>query len=157
MERIALDTNVLLAVLRGKSVSIPSSGLSPFDKHRFSVFLPAAVVAEVKAFPIRSGWGTVKLKRFNELIAKCVVIHTNPLIVEAYNFLMLYSQKKLPAKAFVGSGFKLSENDCWIAATAWAGGMKLLTTDGDFAPLQAFAYAPFSPELTLAVERVDVS
>lgn len=121
------DTNILVLLVRGGA---PGRHL----ERRYA--LPAALgrsaisavtVGEILALTRRFAWGPDKTKAVLALLGQLLVVDINdPDIYSAYADI---------DHATVTSGRALGKNDLWIAATARATGLTLLTTDKDFDPL----------------------
>ncbi len=125
-----LDTNVVLALVRGKALGafIDSTfGLSAAKRRP-----PISVVThgEVRVLASRNGWGGAKRTALQDALDALVTVEVNVTeVIDAYVELDLYSQQHPDGARTMG------KNDLWIAACAKASGATLLTTDKDFHPL----------------------
>ena len=121
------DTNVLLALIRGKE-------LGRYINHTFALsevinkpLISVVSHGEIWALAERNGWGDKKRQAISEMLGDLVTLDLNDRsIIEAY---VEVDKKNLahPKGARV-----LSDNDKWIAAAARAAAAVLLTTDKDF-------------------------
>ena len=81
-------------------------------------------VGEILSLAQRRGWGAARRQRLVEFVARCEVLPLEyPGIIEDYAELSEVSRL---------NGRFLGDNNLWIAATARATGVTLLTTDKDF-------------------------
>ncbi len=123
-----LDTNILLAYVRGKEL---------YDKIEAQYALktsnPAPIISvvsegELRSLALQFNWGFGHRQQMEHLLIFFPII---PLpfssIVEAYAEIDDYSRRR---------GYPMGKNDVWIAATAHVTGARLLTTDKDFDHLQ---------------------
>lgn len=80
--------------------------------------------AEVRAMARRLGWGASRINQLGFILTllRRVPIE-NSAILDAYVEIDFYSH---------GAGRDMGKNDLWIAATAYATGAALITTDRDF-------------------------
>lgn len=123
-----LDTNVLLALVRGKTLG------EAIDK-RFGLrsainrsMICVVTAGEMLSLARQFAWGQSKRDELQALLDEVVWIDINhPDIIDAYAEIDTASRSQ---------GRKLGKNDVWIAATAKVSKTTLLTTDGDFDHLQ---------------------
>ena len=121
------DTNVLLALLRGK-------GLGSYLNQTFglSEVLNRPLVSivshgELWAMAQRNNWGDKKRAALREMLNDLITLDlSDPAIIDGY---VAVDEKSLLQPK---GARKVSDNDKWIAATARAAGALLLTTDQDF-------------------------
>lgn len=113
---IAVDTNVISALLRGDEKDLPSDEL----------FVPYAVVAELQA-GVAAGNNPPKNKTLIDTFLEDSHITTSPgLLPEVIPF---YTQIYSYLRA---QGTPVSPNDLWIAAECMSLSLALLTFDSDF-------------------------
>lgn len=130
-----LDSNILLPIVRNERVwehlkrQYFSTGL------RGNAFISAVSIGEVRVIARRNKWGTQKTRRLLQILNQ---IRPFPIldksIQDAYVNIDTYSQNNhksltLPSKY---SARNMGKNDLWIAATATAKDLTLLSTDRDF-------------------------
>lgn len=120
-----LDTNVVLAIIRGKELA------DYIDRHysiRANLFRPlisVVTLGELYTLARRRQWGEKKLQHLDLIEQELVVVDINRRdILQAYAEVCC----AVPGKA-------IGKNDLWIAATTKVTGTTLLTTDKDFLPL----------------------
>jgi hypothetical protein len=76
-----------------------------------------------------------KLNTFFQIATVIDIKSADNKLMEGYAFVDSYSKGRLPdpsGNLLSGSSKKMGKNDLWIAATAFALGVSLMTTDGDF-------------------------
>lgn len=135
-----LDTNMLLHFVRGSTLAkqVVADYLL-FQKQQL-LFISVVSVGEIQSIATRRRWGGQKIQKLNILLEQLEVIRrfTNK-IVQAYVDIDTYSQGKHPTLALPKgmTARNMGKNDLWIAATARALGITLLTTDKDFTHLSS--------------------
>jgi len=122
-----LDTNVLLALIRGKD-------LGKFIRHTFSLEEPSvrsliSIVThgEIWALAERNAWQAAKRDALQKMLDSLVTMDLN-----AGEIVKEYVEVDQLNRAVTSGARQLSDNDMWIAATAKAANASLLTTDHDF-------------------------
>jgi tRNA(fMet)-specific endonuclease VapC len=121
------DTNVLLALLRGKQL-----GSYLNQAFRLSEVINRPIISivshgEIMAMAQRNDWGDKKRAGLQNMLDDLITIDlSDPSIIGNY---VLVDQKNL---SHPKGARNISDNDKWIAATAMATGALLLTTDQDF-------------------------
>ena len=127
MQSYCLDTNVLLLLLRGnargKQIN-ESFGLSQsLGQHVVSIVSHG----ELYALGDSNGWGISKFAALENMLRQIVTVDVSgDKIVAAYRTI---EQTNRPAGS---PHHSMGKNDLWIASTAVATGLPLLTTDNDF-------------------------
>src|SRR5436853_256181 len=99
--RIALDTNVAIAVLND------SGGMGGWVQSFQHVVLPVPVVGELRFGAVKSSRRESNLQRIQALITQCQVLDIRLSTTEAYARIRLALKKR---------GRPIPENDLWIAA-----------------------------------------
>jgi predicted nucleic acid-binding protein len=138
VSRYVLDTGIVLGFLRG----------APYARHVIDTYDPLSPpnlavqsvvsVAELESLGFKNKWGQQKLDKLDELVRKIPIQDINhPAILRKFSEIDAYQENKHPSLSIPSgkSGFKLGDNDIWIAATASAMQAVILTTDKDFLPL----------------------
>ncbi len=122
-----LDTNILVHLLRGRAVGEAIDDAYQFRSGQTIAIISVVTVGEIRAFAALNGWGENKRATLRELLDQIVQLSiSREDILDAYVRLDYYTQKELsPAR-------KMTKNDLWIAATALAAQLPILTADGDF-------------------------
>ena len=114
---IALGTNQAIAVLNG----IGNAG--PWVKEFAAVYLPVAVVGELRFGALNSQRVSANLERIEQLITRCQILDVN--VATA----MIYARIRLGLKQ---KGRPIPENDVWIAALCIEHNVPLATSDRHF-------------------------
>jgi tRNA(fMet)-specific endonuclease VapC len=122
-----LDTNVLMALVRGKELGTRID--RRFDLKSAAYFHTISVVTHGELYVLsdRHGWGEGKVQTLDNVLSHFVTVDISGRpIIEAY-------RRVEEANANVAGGHRnMGKNDIWIAATAIASQLPLLTTDKDF-------------------------
>lgn len=123
-QELLLDTNVVLELLRkspaGQRIDREFSLSGELGRNLICV----VTAGELLALARRFGWGTAKIDLLTATLNELVVLDINDAVVwKAYAEI---------AEFTVRSGRTMGQNDLWIAATARAYDVPLLTTDRDF-------------------------
>lgn len=138
-EQLVLDTNILVHLLRGQAAGQAIDRAYGIAQRVPRAVIPMVVKGELKAFAFKQGWGEVKHRRLDEMLAALPALDiSSPRIITAYARLDALSE---------ASGRTMGKNDLWIAATTEVLAGVLLTTDGDFDHLNPGQ---------IRVERLDV-
>ena len=130
------DTNIILHYIRDSELSEQiDEKYDPLGREN-SAIISIVSVGEIKSLAIRNKWGNRKLNQLEQLLNQFIIADINvETIVERYAEIDAFSQGKLPNKSAGFSARNMGKNDIWIAATAAALNIVLLTTDNDFAHL----------------------
>jgi tRNA(fMet)-specific endonuclease VapC len=122
-----LDTNVVLALVRGKELGSHIEATFGLNVSRCRPLISVVTHGEVRVLARRNDWGNVKLAVLQAALDGMVTIDINVTeVIDAYVSIDLYSQTHSDGARNMG------KNDLWIAACAKATGATLLTTDRDF-------------------------
>lgn len=122
-----LDTNVLLALIRGKALGryIDASFNLRTQPQRPLVCIVSH--GEIWALARQNRWGAAKRAALENMLNNLVPVDINhPAVIDAY--VEIDDASRRQPKGAVNMG----KNDMWIAAVARVTGATLLTTDGDF-------------------------
>jgi len=138
MKSIVIDTCVIIHIVRGSTTG--QNCIEALQSYDEAANIIASVVtkAELESFIIQAHWGKTKIEKLNKLLEEITVIDissADQLLIEAYSEIDAYSKRKAKdkhGKLLQGSVRKMGKNDLWIAATAHALEIPLLTIDGDF-------------------------
>jgi len=138
MKNIVIDTCVLIHIVRetitGKYCL---EALQKFDEGP-NIIISVATKAELQSFILQNNWGKQKVEALNNILSEITCIDVNKsdkMLLNAYTNVDAYSKRKTKDKSgnlLIGSARKMGKNDLWIAATAFALDIPLMTTDGDF-------------------------
>ena len=122
-----LDTNILLALVRGSALGNYIRQIYRLDDVLRRPLISIVTHGELMAMADHRGWGEPKRKSLVAALQSMVTIDLNdPEILQGY-VLVSRASRNAPGGARV-----LSDNDKWIAASTRAAGAILLTTDRDF-------------------------
>ncbi len=144
-----LDTNIILFVL----------SLPPFEKdfqnnfrRIYNDFMISVVTeGEIRSLALQRGWGEKRNLDLENVLEKLLI---SPIkiqnIIDAYARIDAYSQGKLSEKPLPAgmTSRNMGKNDLWIAATAHALQVTLITTDKDFDHLDG---------VFLKLNRIDIT
>lgn len=122
-----LDTNILLALVRGKQLGSLIDQRYRLSTQRNRPLVCIVSHGELRVLADLSGWAAPKREALRQALGQLVTVdirsHT---LVDAYVEIDVFSQKHPQGSRNMG------KNDLWIAAAAMASGARLLTTDRDF-------------------------
>ena len=119
-----LDTNILLACLRGKALGKYIRAHYPFDTGAFDSLVCVVSIGEILSLSRKFGWGSDKIAEMQRLVDGLVTVDiSSPAVLSAYAELDRFSES---------TGRRMGKNDIWIAAATKVSGATLLTTDPDF-------------------------
>lgn len=126
-ERILLDTNILVHLLRGRRAAELLERAYQIGQRSPRSAISVVSKGEIKSLARQFSWGSDKLEKVDALLASIPSMDiTARSVHDAYALL---------DHASVERGAPLGKNDLWIAASALVTESVLLTTDGDFDPL----------------------
>lgn len=143
MKNILLDTCVFIHLIKKTSTGEKLlEAIHDFDEMP-NLIISVVTKAELRSIMIQNKWGENKIKSLNRIINNEVVCiditNAAEALLDAYSKIDAYSKRKMPDKTqnlLNTSARKMGKNDLWIAATAVALDIPLLTTDSDFDHLQ---------------------
>jgi tRNA(fMet)-specific endonuclease VapC len=125
-----LDTNVLLALIRGRELGRYIDGYFGLRHGRQRPLVCIVSHGEIWVLARRCNWGADRREALQIMLASLVPVQLDhPGVIDAYVHLDLCSHGHSQGARNMG------KNDLWIAAAAHASGATLLTTDQDFAHL----------------------
>jgi tRNA(fMet)-specific endonuclease VapC len=124
---LLLDTSAVLHVIRGNEVGRRIDAALGLRSRAERPLISVITLGEAHAFADYRGWGGERVRRLDALLRELVVVD-----ISSASVLRRYAEIHTFA---VRNGRTLADNDVWIAATAAAAGAVLVTTDGDFDPL----------------------
>lgn len=139
MNRYLLDTNIVLAYLRGYPLYKKIEDDNKLSSPNAVIMLSVVSKAELMSLGKQNTWGSQRMRKLSALLQRLVVIDINDAdeaLLEAYSEIDAFSQGKLSDKQLGTSSRNMGKNDLWIAATAYVSKSTLITMDGDFDHLQ---------------------
>jgi tRNA(fMet)-specific endonuclease VapC len=121
VKRIAIDTNVAIAILNNQLTVIEL--LKKFQV----VCLPVTVCGELFYGAKNSGLSAKNEKRYLAFIETCEILDNHLLVAQTYAEIRLQLKKK---------GTPIPENDIWIAAACKVNNLPLMTFDKHFKSIE---------------------
>ncbi len=144
MKNIIIDTCVLIHIVRDTSSGKKClEELAKFDEEP-NIIISVVTKAELESFIAQNNWGQLKIEKLYKILSKITYIDiasADNLLISSYTQIDSFSKRRAPNKSgnlLSGSARKMGKNDLWIAATAYALDIPLMTTDGDFDHLISF-------------------
>jgi tRNA(fMet)-specific endonuclease VapC len=136
VKRFLLDTNILLAYVRGhnKFYDRIEHDLN-LSQPGTTVMISVVTKGELLSLGSQNKWGKAKLQQLDETLRAMVVLNisdSNIALLDAYARIDAFSQDRLVGKPLGLTARNMGKNDLWIAATAYVTNATLVTTDGDF-------------------------
>ncbi len=138
MRNVIIDTCVFIHLVRdtqtGKNCL---SALQNFDAEP-NIIVSVVTKAELQSFIAQNNWGEAKIDKLNKILEQITYIdiaNADNFLLDAYTHIDAFSKRKVADKngnLLSGSARKMGKNDLWIAATAYALDIPLMTADGDF-------------------------
>ena len=126
-ELYLLDTNVVLALVRGKTLGAFIESKFGLSESKRRQLISVVTHGEVRVLASRSAWGKAKRDALQSALDGLVTVDVHVAeVIDAYVEIDIYSQRHAAGARNMG------KNDLWIAACAKASGATLLTTDKDF-------------------------
>ncbi|HEX3694028.1 MAG TPA: type II toxin-antitoxin system VapC family toxin [Polyangia bacterium] len=126
---LLLDTSVVVHLCRGDEVGSRIDTSYGLRTRPERPLISVVTVGETLGFGKQRRWGEEKMAILRDVLTEFVVVDINHRdILERYAEIRALDR---------GSGWNLSQNDTWIAATASVTRALLLTTDRDFSRVDA--------------------
>ncbi len=122
-----LDTNILLALVRGNSLGLSIDTAYGLRAHLQRHVVSVVSQAELLVLADRKNWGQAKRDAVHLMFENLVVLP-----VDGEALLRAYVEVSRADMAWREGPRNMGKNDIWIAATAVSSGLPLLTTDKDF-------------------------
>ncbi len=123
-----LDTNVVVALVRNNDLGKYLDRTYRLTAGIHSFYVSVVLLGEVRALAQKFGWGPAR----QASLASLLTLFT-PLDISYEDVLQAYADIDAYSEAH---GRTMGKNDLWMAATARAFDLTLLTTDTDFDHLQ---------------------
>lgn len=133
-----LDTNILVIYVRATEVTRRLEDQLDLLSGEHNLVISVVSLGEIRSIAKRNNWGAKKIQKLEDIISNFLIadIHVET-IIEKYAEIDAYSQGQLKDEPADFSARNMGKNDLWIAATASAFDLELLTTDKDFEHLQS--------------------
>lgn len=137
MEKLLLDTNILVALVRGnEDAQRVQHYISTLTNPQ--LFISVVNMVEAESLVVQWGWGSKKVDTLRKILKGLITIdieNSNLPLLEAYIHIDTYSKRKKPCpegNMLPQGAIIMGKNDLWLAATAHVLNATLLTMDGDF-------------------------
>lgn len=138
MNYLLLDTCIVLHLLRTNAYSEKcKNAIASFSDNPLLV-ISVVTKGEPEALKLQQNWSEKRVKSLQLFLEAATIIdimHTDHFLIDAYAKMDAFSKRKATddnGKLIVGSAITMHKNDLWIAATAYALDIPLMTSDGDF-------------------------
>lgn len=138
MKNILIDTCVVIHIIRQSNTGKNClASLKAFDENP-NLIISVVSKGELESFAKQRKWGDSKLDKLKLLLNQVTYIdieNADQILLNAYSDIDAFSKRKIADKGgnlLNGSAIKMGKNDLWIAATALAIDIPVITTDGDF-------------------------
>jgi predicted nucleic acid-binding protein len=137
--RLLVDTNVISLITKyllgklKKPADIKAAKWYDEQTSSSTIFLAFATVAELRGWVISRKDQTEQIKisnQVNKIIEHCYLIQSNDEIIDSWA--LISHEAKIRGKLSIQNPRSSQINDIWIAATARASKLTLLTRDADF-------------------------
>ncbi len=130
-----LDTNIIIIYSRDSEMARRIEQEYQLFNKRNRLAISVVTLGELDALAKKLGYGERKLKNIENLVSKLAILGINSKeVIEKYGDIDAFSQGKLPKNKF--SARNMGKNDIWIASTASAFDLTLVTSDKDFEHLK---------------------
>jgi tRNA(fMet)-specific endonuclease VapC len=131
MKNILIDTNIaLLAIREGEEWKRLWQSLG---MEQSTIFFSVVSIGELRSIALRNSWGNKRIAEMEKLMSEFVILDINiEVVIRQYARIDTFSQGKLKDMPLGISSRNMGKNDLWIAASASAFQLTLLTTDHDF-------------------------
>ena len=128
-----LDTNVLIIYSRSADIARRIERDHQLFDGKNDLAISIATIGEINSLIAQYDYGKRRKESIQNLLDKVLEIDINiRKILDLYGQIDAYSQNKLKGKKGDFTARNMGKNDLWIAATASAFDMVLVTTDKDF-------------------------
>jgi len=131
MNTFLLDTNIILLSIRGGNDW--ADRRDTLGLNESANFISVVTLGELWSLSHQNNWGDQRVREMEKILIEFIVIDINSeVIIQRYAEIDAFSQNKLKGKPLGNTSRNMGKNDLWIAASASALGLILLTTDRDF-------------------------
>ena len=128
-----LDTNIIIHLVRNDLTWLRIDSQYDLFSEKNKSAISVVSIGELQSFAMQRKWGSQKKTELLNLFNNLLVIDINSeKVLQRYAEIDSYSQNRLSNKPMPTSARKMGKNDIWIAATASALQIPLLSTDADF-------------------------
>ena len=123
-----LDTNVLLALVRGKALGAFIDTTYQLRKRAERPLVCVVSVGEIWTLADRNEWGSSKRAALATMLQNVVIVD----VTNNQRLIQAYVDIEAASNAVSGGAVVMGKNDTWIAAIAMVAPAHLLTMDHDF-------------------------
>jgi predicted nucleic acid-binding protein len=128
-----LDTNIVLIYIRNNETTQKLESKLDLFSGEHNLIISVASIGELKSIARQNQWGKMKWQKMLTVINDFLIADIrNEEIIDKYAEIDAFSQGKILEKPLGDSARNIGKNDLWIAATASALQLELITTDDDF-------------------------
>ena len=128
-----LDTNILVIYSKNSALARKIEADYQLFNEENKLAISVVTIGEINSLIAQHNYGERRTGRIDQMIEKTLVVDLNiKKILELYGQIDAYSQGNLDSNPLENSARNMGKNDLWIAATASAFDMVLVTTDKDF-------------------------
>lgn len=128
-----LDTNILVIYVRDTEVTHKLEDKLNLFSGEHNLIVSVVSIGEIRSIAKQNNWKKKKIEKLEEILKNFLIADINvEFIIEKYAEIDAYSQGKLKDLSTSFTSRNMGKNDLWIAATAAALDLNLLTTDKDF-------------------------
>ena len=121
-----LDTNIIVHLARRDALGLEINRTYSLLTCNPRPVISVVTVGEMRSLAYQWQWGEPKKRQMRFLLGYFRVLPIDEDVLETYALMDSYSEQV---------GRSMGKNDAWIAATAFAYGAHLLTSDNDFSHL----------------------
>jgi tRNA(fMet)-specific endonuclease VapC len=128
-----LDTNLIIIYSRESRIAKKIEDDYKLFDEKNSLAISVVTLGEIDAFTKKLGIGDRRKRKIEAVVSRLAIVSINTKeIITRYGDIDAFSQRKLKQDKGNFSARNMGKNDIWIAATASAYDLTLLTTDKDF-------------------------
>ena len=132
-----LDTNILVIYSKNSALARKIEAEHQLFSEKNSLAVSVVTIGELNSLIAQYNYGEKRTGRIDQMLENTLIIDLNiRKILELYGQIDAYSQGNLDSKPLNDSARNMGKNDLWIAASASAFDMVLVTTDKDFNHLE---------------------
>ena len=139
MRGYLLDTNMLLGFVRRAAWATRIRNEHGLADPETMVFTSVVCKGEMFALAEKFGWGRNRRTQLQQVLSSVPTLYLDDQVVSAYALIDAWTHGTAmdsPYNVPPQPAVPMSQNDLWVAATAYANGVVLVSTDGDFSHLK---------------------
>ena len=132
MKQFVLDTNIIILLVRETSRERVADLIGLNDSEN-QFIISIVTVGELESFGLQNRWGDRKFATMYGILEDVVNVGLEyESIISEYAQIDAFSQRRHSSRLLNVSARNMGKNDLWIAATASALDVPLITADADF-------------------------